>query len=89
MAVIGRLAGPVPQFNTAALIFRRINIRGVFVGGYAPGEARAAWDSIVAAMDRSNQRPLVDRVFTFQQLLQAFQRLREGPLGKVLVSMNP
>src|SRR5205823_3888601 len=44
VAVIGRLAGPVPQFNTASLISRRITIRGVFVGSYKTLEAQQAWN---------------------------------------------
>src|SRR5688500_7480820 len=32
VSVVGRLAGPVPQFNTASLFFRRLRIGGVAVG---------------------------------------------------------
>jgi NADPH2:quinone reductase len=34
IACVGRLAGPVPQFNTASLFFRRITIKGVHVGDF-------------------------------------------------------
>jgi len=31
----------------------------------------------------------VDRVFPFEQLPQAFDRLAEGPMGKVLLNVKP
>lgn len=88
VAVIGRLAGPVPQFNTAALFFRRIWIRGVFVGDYAPDEAQHAWGQVLAIMARSDARPVVDDVFPFERLHDAFERLKKGPLGKVVVAVH-
>ena len=40
VSCVGRLAGPVPDFNTASLFFRRIGIGGVAVGAYTPDESR-------------------------------------------------
>jgi NADPH2:quinone reductase len=88
VACVGRLAGPVPQFNTASLFFRRITIRGVFVGDYTPAAAQAAWSALLRIMDSANVRPVVDEVFPFDRLLDAFERLRQGPLGKVLVKVQ-
>jgi NADPH2:quinone reductase len=88
VSVVGRLAGPVPQFNTASLFFRRIRIGGVAVGTYTTPESRAAWQQILALMERRSARPLVDRIFPFDQLPAAFVRLAEGPMGKVLLSVD-
>ena len=88
VAVIGRLAGPVPQFNTASLFFRRITIKGTFVGDYSPPEAQAAWKAAVAILNKAGARPVVDRVFPFEQLRPAFDRLAQGPLGKVLLAVG-
>jgi NADPH2:quinone reductase len=87
VAVVGRLAGPVPQFNTASLFFRRITIKGVHVGDYSPAQAQAAWAEVVRTMDDAGAKPVVDRVFPFEQLLDGFERLRQGPLGKVLLAV--
>lgn len=87
LASVGRLAGPVPQFNTASLFFRRITIRGVFVGDYTPPEARAAWTETLKLMQKTRARPVVDSVFAFEKLIDAFERLRQGPIGKVI--LNP
>lgn len=88
VSLVGRLAGPVPQFNTASLFFRRIRLGGVAVGAYTIDESRSAWTGIVEQMNRVGARPLVDSVFPFEKLPQAFQRLSEGPMGKVLLKVK-
>ena len=88
VSVVGRLAGPVPQFNTASLFFRRIRIGGVAVGTYTNPESRAAWVRIVALMNSLGARPLVDSVYAFEQLPEAFERLKQGPMGKVLLRVT-
>ena len=86
--VVGRLAGPVPDFNTAALLFRRIRLGGVTVGAYSNTEARSAWQQVLELLSRTKARPLVDSIFPFEQLPKAFQRLADGPMGKVLLQVR-
>ena len=88
ISCVGRLAGPVPQFNTASLFFRRARIGGVAVGAYTNAESHAAWKASIALMQKSGAKPLVDGVFDFEQLPQAFARLKEGPMGKVLLRVQ-
>jgi NADPH:quinone reductase len=88
VSCVGRLAGPVPQFNTGSLFFRRIRIGGVAVGTYGAAEGRTVWDKVVALLGRIGARPLVDSVFPFEQLPAAFARLSGDSMGKVLVAMN-
>lgn len=88
VSVVGRLAGPVPDFNTATLFFRRIRIGGVAVGAWSNAESRAAWQQVLVLLARTGARPLVDSVFPFDELPQAFERLRAGPMGKVLLRVN-
>jgi NADPH2:quinone reductase len=88
VSLVGRLAGPVPSFNTAALFFRRIRMGGVAVGANTNAESRAAWQQTLALLSRSNARPLVDSIFPFDQLPQAFARMAAGPMGKVIVQVN-
>jgi NADPH:quinone reductase len=85
VSVVGRLAGPVPNFNTASLIFRRIRLGGVAVSAYNTGESRAAWGEILRVLSRTGARPLVDSVFAFGDLPKAFEKLAQGPMGKVLL----
>jgi NADPH2:quinone reductase len=85
VSCVGRLAGPVPEFNTASLFFRRARLGGVHVGSYTPAESRSVWTSILALMGKTDARPLVDSVHPFEELPQAFARLKQGPMGKVLI----
>jgi len=88
ISVVGRLAGPVPEFNTGTLFFRRLRIGGVAVGSYTTAESRAAWDHIVAILDSAGAKPVIDELFPFDQLPAAFARLEQGPMGKVLLKIN-
>ena len=89
VSVVGALAGPVPQFNTASLFFRRVHIRGVAVGTYTPAESQIAWAQVIQLLAAANLKPLVDSIHPFPNLPQAFARLAAGPLGKVLLEIPP
>ncbi len=88
VSLVGRLAGPVPSFNTATLFFRRIRMGGVAVGAYTPAEAHAAWQDVLSLLGRTNARPLIDSVVPFERLPDGFARLAEGPMGKVLLAVE-
>ena len=86
VSVVGRLAGPVPNFNTATLFFRQLRLGGVAVSAWTNAESRAAWQEVLSLLARTGARPQVDNVFPFNQLPQAFERLAQGPMGKVLLA---
>jgi NADPH2:quinone reductase len=87
VSLVGRLAGPVPAFNTSTLFFRRLRLGGVAVGTYTSAESQAAWRAIPALLDLAKARPLVDSVHPFARLSDAFAQLARGPLGKVLLAV--
>ena len=89
ISLVGELAGPVPNLNTGTLFSRRLRIGAMALGYYTPEETRAAWQEVLCQLARSGARPLVDRIFPFEQLPQAFDRLAEGPMGKVLLNVKP
>ena len=82
VSLVGRLAGPVPSFNTATLFFRRIRLGGVAASAGTNAESHAAWQEILKLLARTGARPQVDRVFPFDQLPQAFERLAQGRWGR-------
>ncbi len=88
VSLVGRLAGPVPNFNTATLFFRRLQLGGVAVGSYSNGASRAAWRAVCDLLRSAGARPLVDSIFPFEQLPQAFAKLAQGPMGKVLLQVR-
>lgn len=85
ISVVGRSAGPVPEFNTASLFFKRNRIGGVAVSDFTPEAAQTTFQEIVTRLDALGKRPVVDRVFPFEEVKQAFARLAQGPMGKVVV----
>ncbi|MEK6800145.1 MAG: zinc-binding alcohol dehydrogenase family protein [Planctomycetota bacterium] len=89
ISVIGALGGNVPDFNTAKLLFRRVKIGGVLVNDYQGQPARRAWDEVLRLLDSVEARPIVDSVFPFERLPDAFGKLAEGPFGKVVLQVDP
>ena len=85
ISVVGRSGGPVPEFNTGTLFFRRNRIGGVAVHDYTAAEAQVVWKEIVRRLAEAGRHPVVDGVFPFEEVKAAFARLAEGPMGKVLV----
>lgn len=88
IAVVGLLAGLSAKVKVPILIFKQARIEGVSVGGYGPAEAQAAWTGIVHRLNRIGARPLIDSVFPATGVQEAFSRLAEGPMGKVLVQFG-
>ncbi len=88
VSVVGQLAGPVPKFSTATLFFRRLRVGGVAVGTYTPPESQAAWTTIVDTLNRAGEKPVIDSTFRFEEIQEAFARLEQGPMGKVLVEIR-
>ena len=89
ISLVGELAGPVPNFNTGSLFSRRLRIGAMALGYYTPEETRTTWNELLKLMLSSGARPQIDRVFPFEHLPQAFERLKEGPMGKVLIRVSP
>jgi NADPH2:quinone reductase len=61
---------------------------GVAVGAYTSAETREAWQKVLATLAKTGAHPVVDLVFAFDELLPAFERLAQGPLGKVLLRVS-
>jgi NADPH:quinone reductase len=88
VSVVGRSGGPVPEFNTAALLFRRIRMGGVAVGDYTAAAAQAIWKQVVERLDSIARRPVIDSMVPFEKVKEGFARLAEGPMGKVLIRVQ-
>jgi NADPH2:quinone reductase len=88
VSCVGRLAGTVPDFNTASLFFRRLRIGGVAVGAYTREEAHEAWQHVLKLLARRGAKPLIDSVYAFDELPRAFEKLSAGPMGKVLIRVK-
>ncbi len=86
ICVIGLLAGFQSEITVGHLIFKCIEIHGLNVGAYTAAESQMAWKKIVAALDDAKQRPIIDSKFPLGKVQEAFAKLGEGPLGKVVIN---
>lgn len=78
VALVGVLTDFGGEVNTGAILMKAINVRGVYVGSVAD----------LAASLRSGIRPIIDRVFPFEQADAAFEHLRSGNhRGKVAIQI--
>ncbi len=85
--VIGLLTGMTSEVTLGLLIFKQITIRGMNVGEPSAEESQRSWEKIVATLDKTGARPMVDSVYPMTEVQAAFARLQEGPMGKVLIDI--
>jgi NADPH:quinone reductase-like Zn-dependent oxidoreductase len=80
VAVIGILAGRTGELDLAPVFMQNIRMQGVFVGH------RDAFEAMNRAIAAHRLRPVIDRVFGFEEAGAAFAHLAGGThLGKVCV----
>jgi NADPH:quinone reductase len=85
ICIMGLLAGLSSEIIIGTFMFKRIHLIGIAVGDYTAAEAQERWSRIVEALDETGRRPIVDRIFPFDQVQTAFAYLAKGPMGKVLI----
>lgn len=83
MSLIGVLAGMQGPVNTYAVLQKGIRVHGVYVGSVRMFEA------LVRALDASPIEPVIDRVFSFDQVRAAYEYLASGAhFGKVVIRVG-
>jgi NADPH:quinone reductase-like Zn-dependent oxidoreductase len=81
VALIGVLAGP-GAFNPIHVLMKSITLQGIFVG------SRAMFEAMNRLIVEKGIRPVIDRVFPFDQAADAFRHLESGAhFGKVVVQV--
>lgn len=90
---IGRLAGPEATIDLNQLAFRRLRVLGTTFSVRTPDELAAVCAALVPdvlpAVADGRIRPVVDRVFAFNEALKAAQYLRSNQaIGKVVLEME-
>jgi len=79
VALVGVLTGFGGEVNTGTILMKAIDVRGVYVGSVAD----------LKAAIRSGIRPIIDKVFSFEQADAAFERLKSGAhRGKVGIEIG-
>ena len=85
LGVTGGVEGVVP---IPALMFKQASLHGIMVTDRPPEESVAEWRQIVEVLQRSGQRPIVERCFSLADYKAAFCHLAGSPFGKVVLTMD-
>ena len=81
IAQIGFLTGQTTELGLMQLIFRQTTIRGIAV---AP---RSSFDRMNAFLNENQIRPVIDKVYPFEEARQAYEHLARGAFGKVVIKI--
>jgi len=80
ISLVGNLAGLDAQVNLALVFMRAVTVRGVLVG------SRESLEAMNQAIALHGLRPVVDRVFSFDDVPAAFAYLKSGAhFGKIVI----
>lgn len=81
IAVIGVLAGASQALSVTPILMQQIRMQGIIVG------SRAIFEAMNRAIHHARLRPVVDRVFDFEDARGALDHLRSGRhFGKVVIA---
>lgn len=82
VSLIGVVAGRGAQIDPMPILWNSLTVRGIYVGSV---EMFVAMNEALSA---ANLHPVIDRVFPFEQLADAYRYLESGQhFGKVVVSL--
>lgn len=80
IALIGVLTGRQGEVPTSELMRKQVRLQGLTVG------SRRHQQDYVSALDASRLRPIIDRIYDFEQLPEAFRyQISGGHFGKICV----
>ncbi|NMB76346.1 MAG: NAD(P)-dependent alcohol dehydrogenase [Myxococcales bacterium] len=78
--VIGVLSGVEARLPVTSILMKNVRLQGVFVG------SREMFENLNRALAASRLRPVIDRVFDFEQAPEAFEALAAGRhFGKLVI----
>jgi len=83
VSLIGVLSGSMGEFPLPLVLVRNVRIQGVTVG------STAAFERMVRSFEQNGIKPVVDKVFDFEQAQEALGYLKSGKhFGKVVIKNN-
>jgi NADPH:quinone reductase-like Zn-dependent oxidoreductase len=76
--VIGALSGGEPTVSPVPILMNTLQVQGIYVG------SRSMFERMNRAMDQHQIKPVVDRVFPWQEVRQAMHYMQsQQHLGKI------
>jgi NADPH:quinone reductase-like Zn-dependent oxidoreductase len=82
VSVIGVLSGGSGDVALFPILMKNIRVQGIYVG------SRAMFEAMNRAISLHQLRPVIDRVFAFEETPQAFRHMEQGAhFGKIVVRL--
>jgi len=83
VSVIGVLSGISSELNIIPILMQNIRLQGILVG------SREGFERMNRAISAHSLRPVVDRVFPFDEAPEAFRHMESGThFGKICITIN-
>ncbi len=83
ISLIGVLTGISGELQIGHILHKALTVRGIYVG------SRAMFAAMNAAITQHNLEPVIDRVFSFDETLDAFRHLESAQhFGKIVIRFN-
>ena len=80
ITMIGNLSGPATELNPGLIMARRANIQGISVG------STQMFEAMNAAISANRIKPVIDRVFSFDEAQSAYKHMAAGAhFGKIVI----
>jgi NADPH:quinone reductase-like Zn-dependent oxidoreductase len=82
ISMIGNLSGPATEFNPGLIMAKRANIQGISVG------STQMFEAMNRAIAVSKIKPVIDKVFGFDDVKAAYQHMASGAhFGKIVIAI--
>ncbi len=82
LSLIGVLSGVSSELNLLSIVMQNVRLQGILVG------SRESFETMTRAIDQHRLKPVVDRVFSFSEAVNAFRYLDSAQhLGKVCIEI--
>jgi NADPH:quinone reductase-like Zn-dependent oxidoreductase len=83
ISLIGILTGVTSEINPMPVLGKSITVNGIYVG------SREMFEAMNLAISQNKIKPVIDKVFAFNEVKQAYQHLKSGThFGKVVIALN-
>lgn len=83
MSLMGVLTGLQDEIDTGTILRKNIRIQGTYVGSIA------MFERVMKAISVSKMKPVIDRIFPFEETREAYRYLESGAhFGKVVIKIS-
>ncbi len=82
ISMIGVLSGATGPVNTVSILMKHIRVQGIFVG------SRKMFEELTRAISVNGMKPVIDRVFSFDETREALKYMESGAhFGKIVIQV--